>query len=1063
MEERMDVKRLNKITNKYKSIKLMRRSLLLLALFLVGNVYCQEKTLDWENPQVFGINKEATRATFLPYQTKEAAIADDYQKSDWYLSLNGIWKFNWVYKPEDKPKDFYTEEYDTSDWGEMPVPGNWELNGYGTPIYTNITYPFPKNPPFIDHSHNPVGSYKRSFTLPEGWKNRRVYIHFESGAAAMYVWVNGQKVGYSQNTKSPTEFDITKYVRKGENNIAIEAYRWSDGSYLEDQDFWRLSGFGRSIYMYSPDQIRIADFFAKAGLDANYKNGLLDVDIDLANKLSEAKLVHVNVNLINKAGRQIVSQSSSIELKSKSEQQISIKAKVNKPLLWSNETPNLYTLLITLSDSDGKLIEATSCKVGFRNVEIKDAQLMINGKPVLVRGVNLHEHNAYNGHVVDKETMLKDIKLMKQHNINAVRLSHYPQNPLWYKLCDEYGLFLVDEANIESHAMGAEWQNSFNKDVHPAYSPDWAEAHKDRVERLFQRDKNHPSVIIWSMGNECGNGPVFYDIYDWLKKADPTRMVQFEQAGQNRNTDIVCPMYPDMESMAKYAERTDVTRPYIMCEYSHAMGNSNGNFQEYFDIITSSKQMQGGFIWDWVDQGLHAVDDSGRDYMAYGGDIGGYKFTNDENFCANGLVSSDRIPHPGLDEVKKVYQDILFFAKDLNKGVLTIQNRFLYHNLKDYSFKWIVKKNGEIIDEKPFNISLAAGLSKDVKLSLPQLIAQKGTEYTLDIYANTVDEDLFLPKGFEVAKEQFTFDVNNYFQQSYKYEGNLSVEDKDNRITITAGEVQVTIDRRSGLLSSYRVNGQNLINGAPEPDFWRAPTDNDFGNGLPHKLNIWRTAGKNYSVKEVKLSEEKNQVQIVSELWMEDIASTYFITYTIFADGKTCVDIKWTAGRDNLPEIPRFGMQMRLSNDFDLFTYYGRGPWENYSDRNTASFLGIYSSSVADQEVNYIRPQENGNKTDVRWLTLTNTDGVGLKIEGLQPLSVKVAHNPAEDLDPGLTKKQMHPSDITPRHQIYLNVDLKQRGLGGDDSWGRYPHKPYLLLEKTYSYGFIMSAVSGEK
>ena len=1037
----------------------MRRSLLLLALILVGNVYCQEKTLDWENPRVFGINKEAARATFLPYQSKEAAIADDCQKSDWYLSLNGIWKFNWVYKPEDKPKDFYTEEYDTSDWGEMPVPGNWELNGYGTPIYTNITYPFPKNPPFIDHSHNPVGSYKRNFTLPEGWKNRRVYIHFESGAVAMYVWVNGQKVGYSQNTKSPTEFDITKYVRKGENNIAIEAYRWSDGSYLEDQDFWRLSGFDRSIYMYSPDQIRIADFFAKAALDANYKNGLLDVDIDLTNKLSETKLVRVNVNLINNAGKQILSTSSSVELKSESEQQIHIKDKVNKPLQWSNETPNLYTLLITLSDRDGKLIEAASCKVGFRNVEIKDAQLMINGKSVLVRGVNLHEHNAYNGHVVDKETMLKDIKLMKQHNINAVRMSHYPQSPLWYKLCDEYGLFLVDEANIETHAMGAEWQGWFNKDVHPAYSPEWAPAHKDRVERLFQRDKNHPSVIIWSMGNECGNGPVFYDIYDWLKKADPTRLVQFEQAGQNRNTDIVCPMYPGMESMKKYADRTDVTRPYIMCEYSHAMGNSNGNFQEYFDIITSSKQMQGGFIWDWVDQGLQATDDSGRDYWAYGGDIGGYKYTNDENFCANGLVSPDRIPHPGLEEVKKVYQDILFFNQDIENGIITIQNRFLTRNLKEYAFKWILKKNGEMSAEAPFKVSLNAGESKEVKLKLPKITSSKGVEYTLDIYAFTAKAEALIPVGFEIAREQFVFKGNDYFEKEHAVTGDISYEDKNNRIVISASNSKITIDKWSGLLSGYQYKETNLLNGSVEPDFWRAPTDNDFGNGMPSKLNIWRNAGQNRTVKDIKVTQTDHFVTVESDLWLNDVASPYQLTYTVYADGKIKVDVKWVAGREGLPEIPRFGMQLKLNNQFDQFSYYGRGPWENYSDRNTSSFIGIYSSTVADQQVDYIRPQENGNKTDVRWLTLTNNEGIGLEIKGLQPLSVKVSHNPVEDLDSGLTKKQRHPSDVTPRHQVYLNVDFKQRGLGGDDSWGRYPHKPYLLLDNTYSYSYTISAV----
>ncbi len=1037
----------------------MNKFFSIILLLVFANGFAQENTLEWENPEIFGINKEPTRATFLPYQNEEAAVVDDYSKSEWYLSLNGTWKFNWVYKPDERPVDFYKDNYDVSNWGEIPVPGNWELNGYGTPIYTNINYPFPKNPPFIDHSHNPVGSYKRTFTLPEGWDGRRVYLHFMSGPSAMYVWVNGKKVGYSQNRKSPSEFDITEFVKEGENSVAVEAYRWSDGSYLEDQDFWRLSGFDRGIYLYSTDQLRINDFFAKAGLDMDYKNGVLDLDIELANKFASTKKVSVEVKLLDKAGKNIFDEVSSESVKSQSTEKVNIKSTISKVQKWSNETPNLYTLLLTLKDESGDIIEATSCKVGFRSVEIKDAQLMVNGKPVLVRGVNLHEHNAYTGHVIDKETMLKDIELMKKHNINAVRMSHYPQSPLWYKLCDEYGLFLVDESNLETHGMGAEWQSWFNKDVHPAYSPQWAAAHKDRAERLFNRDKNHPSVIIWSMGNECGNGPVFYDIYDWLKKVDPTRMVQFEQAGENENTDIVCPMYPGIESMTKYAARTDVTRPYIMCEYSHAMGNSNGNFQEYFDIITSSKQMQGGFIWDWVDQGIHATDDSGRDYFAYGGDIGGYKYTNDENFCANGVVSADRIPHPALEEVKKVYQDILFAAKDLSKGMLTVQSRFLYHNLKDYDFKWVLKKNGEIVEEKPFKVSLNAGESKDVKLPLPAMDKEKGVEYTLDVYAYVKNATEFLPVGFEIAREQFIFDDNQYFAKEKTFNSKVNVEDKDNRVTVTSDDLKLVINKWNGAIGAYVYKGLSLLDGGPQPDFWRAPTDNDYGNGMPTKLNVWRTAGNNKSVKNLEVKENEGSVKVSVEYWLKDVSSSYFVDYVIAGDGQIQVDVKWKKGEINVPEIPRFGMQMRLNNSFDKFTYYGRGPWENYSDRNTASFLGIYSSTVEEQQVDYIRPQENGNKTDVRWLSLTNEDGKGLKVIGLQPLSIKVAHNSADDLDAGLTKKQMHPSDITPRHQIFLNVDLKQRGLGGDDSWGRYPHKQYLLTDEEYSYSYILMPV----
>lgn len=1015
---------------------------------------------DWENPAVFGINKEAPRATFLPYQNEELAIADDYSRSEFYLSLNGIWKFNWVKKPADKPEGFYAENYDVNHWSEIKVPGNWELQGFGTPIYSNITYPFPKNPPFIDHSDNPVGSYKRTFELPASWDGRRVYLHFESGVAAMYIWINGEKVGYSQDTKSQAEFDITKYVKKGTNSIAIEAYRWSDGSYIEDQDFWRISGFDRGIYLYSTEQIRIQDFFAKAGLDKAYKNGLLEVEVDVKRFNKGNVSNSLEIKLLDALGKQIARKVAPVTFTENTETKAVFSHKINNVKPWSNETPNLYTLVLTIKDEKGKLIESTSCKVGFRTVEIKEAQLMVNGKPIMVRGVNLHEHHPYNGHVVDRETMLKDIQVMKQHNINAVRLSHYPQSTLWYKLCDEYGLFLVDEANIESHAMGAENQGWFDKSKHVAYLPEWADAHMDRAIRMVERDKNHPSVIIWSMGNECGNGPVFYDMYKWIKQRDKTRLVQFEQAAENENTDIVCPMYPGMDHMKRYAARTDVTRPFIMCEYSHAMGNSSGNFQEYFDIMATSKHMQGGFIWDWVDQGLHAVDDSGRKYWAYGGDIGGYKYTHDENFCANGLVTPDRKPHPGLMEVKKVYQDILFKAKDLKNGIISVQNRFLYNDLKDYSFKWILKKNGTPVGEGIILLNQPAGTTKDVKIVLPVVDMVSGSEYFLDVYASTKLASEMIPAGHEVAREQFSLNGNNYFTAPTLKEGKLEVSNKQNQIDVIAGDIQIVISKRSGQLSQYAYKGKNLLIGGPEPDFWRAPIDNDFGNGMPSKLNVWRAAGKNRQINSIDVKENANSVVVTVDYLLTDVVSNYKLVYTILADGKVQVDADWKAGAENLPELPRFGMQMQLSNEFNHFRYYGRGPWENYSDRKTASFMGIYGSIVAEQAFDYIRPQENGNKTDVRWLTLTNEHGLGIKIEGLQPLSVKVAHNPAEDLDPGFTKKQQHPSDVTPRHQVFLNVDLKQRGVGGDNSWGAYPHQPYLLLEKEYQYSYIISIIN---
>ena len=671
-------------------MKLTKFFTCVLTFFLIGISNAQEKpkTNDWENPAIFQINREPARAAFLPYADESSAIADDYTRSPWFLTLDGNWKFNWSPTPDERPKDFFKTDFNTTNWKEITVPSNWELNGYGIPIYTNIIYPFVKNPPFIDHADNPVGSYRRAFELPENWNGRRVYLHFEAGTSAMYIWVNGEKVGYSENTKSPTEFDITKYVKAGKNQIAVEVYRWSDGSYLEDQDFWRLSGIDRD-------------------LDDSYKNGSLAVDVKVKNMNKAAKNNQiVEAKLVDAAGKEVFKKTIKINVGANSVESTTFTQNVSTPKLWNNETPNLYTLLLTLKDENGKFIETVATQIGFRKVELKNGQLLVNGIRIMVHGVNIHEHNPKTGHYQDKETMMKDIKLMKQLNINAVRCSHYPNNLMWVKLCNKYGLFLVDEANIESHGMGAELQGSFDKTKHPAYLPEWKAAHMDRIYSLVERDKNQPSVILWSLGNECGNGPVFHEAYKWIKNRDNTRLVQFEQAGEEENTDVVCLMYPSMDYMREYAKRKDVKRPFIMCEYSHAMGNSSGNFQEYWDIIRGSNNMQGGFIWDWVDQGFEMTDEVGRKYWSYGGDMGSQHYTNDENFCHNGLVWPDRTPHPGAFEVKKVYQDILFTGVDLKQGIIEVENGFGYTNLDQYLFKYEVLENGLVIKTGTVDIKL---------------------------------------------------------------------------------------------------------------------------------------------------------------------------------------------------------------------------------------------------------------------------------------------------------------------------------------------------------------------
>ena len=1028
----------------------LRLFMLIGTSLLSSTTMAQTLSYDWENPMVFQINKEAPVATFMPYADEASAIEDNYAKSPYYQLLSGTWKFHWVPKPDDRPLDFFKESFDISSWKDIQVPSNWELKGYGIPIYTNIVYPHGLHAPFIPHNDNPVGSYRRTFEVPASWDGQRIYLHFASGTSAMYVWVNGQKVGYSEVTKSPAEFDITKYARKGKNVLAVEVYRWSDGSYLEDQDFWRLSGIDNDVYIYSTAQVRIADFFAHPDLDAAYKNGILSVDVKLKNFQSTAlENQLIEVSLLDESNKKVFTQTAKLGILANEFANKVITKKVTAPKLWTAETPNLYTLLLSLKNEKGNIIEATSCKIGFRKIEIKEGQLLINGQHVLLKGTNIHEIDQFEGQHVGMELMMKDIRLMKQSNLNAVRMSHYPHCVDWYKLCDKYGLYVVDEANVESHGFGYGKEN-------PAYHEEWFEAHKDREYRLVERDKNHPSVIIWSMGNECSNGTVFQDIYNWIKQRDPSRPVQFEQAGQGNNTDIVCPMYPDMEYMKSYASKPQ-TRPYIMCEYAHAMGNSTGNFQEYWDIIESSKHMQGGFIWDWVDQGLFAKDENGKPYWGYGGDFGSEKYHNDENFCCNGLVAPDRTPHASLFEVKKTYQYIKFSSKNIDNGFITVKNMYDFTNLNKFDYKWELIRNGKKEAEGKFDLNVAPKAEKEFKIAHPALLYAPGTEFFLNIYAYTNNADDLMPSGFEVAREQFAYSGNNYFVPATNRTDKPKVTDQNNRIKIEAGKVTLSFNKQRGTMDSYTVDGKNLILQGPEINFWRGPTDNDFGNGMESKCNIWRNAGAAKRIMDVQVKKDGSAVSIVVHYLLTDIASDYSLTYTINSAGALKIDAEYHAGANELPEMPRFGMLFTLAPVMDNCSYYGRGPWENYNDRKFSSFIGEYGFNVSQQTMPFVRPQEFGNRTDVRWLTLSDGAGQGIRIDGLQPLSISALNNRPEDFDPGLTKKQQHPNDVFKRFNVTLAVDLAQRGLGGDNSWGKLPHPQYRLLDKSYKYGFVIS------
>ena len=1007
----------------------------------------------WEQPEVYEVGKLPARATLTPYATIEQALLRG--ESEWVMDISGDWKFCWTPTPAEAPEEFESIFYDDSQWGTIPVPGNWEVQGYGMPIYTNVNYPFAKNPPFIPHDDNPTGCYRHRFVIPEAWDNRRVILHFESGLAAMYVWVNGIEVGYSEGTKTAVEFDITGMVQHGENVLAVKGLRWADGSYLEDQDFWRLSGFDRGVKVYTVDDVRIADMFVISDLDEDYKRGLYTSTVTIGNGRSQQFNGSVELQLIDKEGRVLIKESKQLVVEAGSTVDVAIERGLAKVDLWSHEFPNLYTTLVALRGSDGAVIEATSTRTGFRKVEIKDAQLLLNGRRLMINGVNIHEHNPATGHVVNRELMLKDIALMKQHNINAVRTSHYPQPTEWYDLCDEYGILLVDEANIEAHGCGTGWHESYPQ-FHPSHRAEWMGTHHDRVRSMVERDKNHPSVILWSMGNESSDGEVYGEMYTWIKNRDKTRFVQLEQGYGGPHTDIICPMYSPMSELRRYAERKDLSKPYILCEFAHAMGNSTGNFREYFDIMSLGKHMQGGFIWDWIDQGIDAVGRDSRHYWAYGGDFGAWMYTHDENFCCNGLLLPDRTPHPGIHEVKKVYQDINFEL--LEGGIVRIHNDFNFSDLSAYDFSYMVLCEGrQVAGGTLEEVKCKAGKSVDIAIALPEL--EEGKEYLLNLYALQREQNLLIPAGHEVASEQIA--LSEYDYSIKKPHGHLKVREGDDWVVAYAGDIGVLFNKNNGRLVRYVSDDRELLPQVPEPWFWRAPTDNDWGAGFQRTANVWRTNRSRTVESSIKIGSQEVVARNVRE--MVDAPSLFITTCTFMADGALKSEVEWERKGEFVPELPRLGMRIILPEDYKNFKYYGRGPWENYSDRKESSFIGLYEQSTDEQLFPYVRPQESGNKCDVRWLELTNSEGEGLRVEGLQPLSVSAMPYRSEDLDPGLTKKQMHYSDIEPRREVVLHIDLAQRGLGGDDSWGAQPHDAYRLTADKYSYGYILRPVDKKK
>ena len=1054
-----------------------RQKLLLSFLFLSSIVFAscnrytdysatpweEQENPPWEDPQVNEIDREMPRAYFVPFANVEQARSEDKWNSPMVQSLNGMWKFHLAQNPSERPYWFFKDDFDTRNWDDIKVPSNWEMEGYDYPIYVNITYPHEKTPPLIQDHYNPVGSYKRTFQIPSNWKEKEIILHFGAASSMLNVWVNEEYVGYSEDSKTPAEFNITKYLKTGENSLAVEIFRWCDGSYLEDQDFWRMSGMTRDVYLLARGRQQIQDFSVTATLDETYTDGIFALDVDVMNLGEKAGSTEIEV-VLNDNGTEVASFSEKVN---SGKQNIPFQTQIPQVKKWSAEYPNLYELIITLKNEDG-IIEVIRQEVGFRTVEIKDATLRINGQYVYLKGANLHEHHDVTGHVVDKETMLKDIYIMKAHNLNAVRTSHYPQPELWYELCNKYGLYVIDEANIESHGMGY-GEESLAKD------PVWKEAHMFRTRNMYKRDKNQPSIIIWSLGNEAGNGVNFYATYDYLKSVDPTRPVQYERSVLEYNTDIFCPMYMRIEGMEKYAQ-SNPERPLIQCEYAHAMGNSVGNLQDYWDVIEKYDVLQGGFIWDWVDQGLLTTNEEGEEFWAYGGDFGPEDVPSDGNFCLNGLVDPDRGVKPHLLEVKKVYQYIGFEPTDLKNGAIHIKNKYAFRNLSDFNFSWEITGDGEVIKSGRLDGILALPgevVPANIDVALNPV---PGVEYFLNLKATLKTRDGLLDEGTELAYEQFKLPVS-VAAPKVDVAGfpAIEVDENENSITISGEGFSVEFNKTAGKLNSYKKGETEFLESGPVPNFWRAPIDNDFGNNLHKRSRVWREAGENRQVTAVSVNRKANNVaevefrfNLVNEA--DEKIADYQSVYTVYGSGDVVVDNHFKMTNDDLPEIVRMGMNLIMPRQFDQMAWLGRGPHESYWDRKTSAFVGLHEGSVADQYWAYLRPQENGNKTDVRWLAITDGSGNGLFFEGLPLLEVSAHHNLQEDFESmertdgrhveGVRVVNRHTTDVKPRDLTSVNVDYKQMGVGGDNSWGAWTHDQYRLTEKEYRYSFRMKAIS---
>lgn len=1225
---------------------------------------------EFENPQVLSENTIAPHSYFIPLGDEKSALTLPNEESPFYKSLNGQWKFNWVSNPADRPPDFMKPDYNDTDWNTIPVPANWEMHGYGYPIYVNIPYEWTEDPqpPFVPHDYNPVGSYRHTFTIPENWNNRQTILHFGGVKSAFFVWLNGTYLGLSKDSKTPAEWNITDFLKEGENLLALQAFRWTDATYLECQDFWRMSGITRDVFLYSVPDVFIRDFFARTTLNNIYTDGKFELTVELSNlsKLRNIPIRQVEATLFDMEGKEVLKLSEMADFSKSGNPKINFTSTIPGVKPWTAETPYLFTLVIELKDNDEKNLEVLKHYVGFRTSEIKDGQLLVNGRAVLLKGVNRHEHDPTTGQVVSRESMLQDITLMKQNNINTVRTCHYPDDPYWYELCDKYGLYVIDEANIESHGMGY-GERSLAK------NPDWKEAHLDRVKRMVERDKNHPSVIIWSMGNEAGDGENFTACYQWIKERDASRPIHYERTELGPNTDIYCPMYPSIEYLEFYAkEKQD--RPLIMCEYAHSMGNSTGNLQDYWDVIEKYEQLQGGSIWDWVDQGIWRTDDKGQKFLAYGGDFGPKDVPSDGNFCANGIVAADRKLKPAMAEVKKVYQNVKITASDLDKGVYKITNKHFFLPLTFVDIHWELQGDGQRIAGGIINSPAVMPQSIiNVTIPLPVDKMEKGKEYFMNFSAKTRNASGLIPEGFEIASEQIALPSERIIKPVLSDNlSSLKLNETKSTVEVIANNFSVVFDRETGNISSYKYYGDELMLGGAEPNFWRAPTDNDFGNRMEDRCAVWKEASFSKGINKLSVEQKGNdeiQVEVIrtypkvksqnktvyrifgngdievtshfipdpkkersgsyfvagltgnavrfteeepAMIALPSLGNQDFSEFTVavtmkadkftqknaiwendlwapgtlhleFRKGKLCFFIdgtdyvyfnqKFNAGQaydlaivynstlkfiklfvdgqlveeknlssavpletegvsyiggyeqeprffigemDNFklwdralsaeevtkgittdglviwldfesvsglkiadkgqgfdaevlerefsyPELLRYGTRIEMPGKYSNIKWFGRGPQENYQDRNTAAYVGLYQSTIDEQVMPYIRPQEYGYKTDTRWFAMQDENGKGLMFIGEPLISFSALPYTIDDLDQDTKPNYKHANDLVARDFISLNVDYKQTGVGGDDSWGARPHKQYTLNYGEYSYTYTIRPLRGKE